>query len=121
MVWRELVAGFPSAPHSLTMIDLNDLRARFDAYQDVAEEVMQVLALPYRVVDVSTGDKGRGQVFKNDIETWMPVASPTARLTAARDSTTSRRAASTSSTTQAPAGGSSSIRSTIRASSHRAC
>ena len=36
------------------------------------EEVLQALALPYRVVDVCTGDMGRGQVFKNDIETWMP-------------------------------------------------
>ena len=37
-----------------------------------AEEVVQALKLPYRVVDVCTGDMGRGQVFKNDIETWMP-------------------------------------------------
>lgn len=37
-----------------------------------AEEVLQALGLPYRVVDVCTGDMGRGQVFKNDIETWMP-------------------------------------------------
>ena len=37
-----------------------------------AEEVLQALELPYRVVDVCTGDMGRGQVYKNDIETWMP-------------------------------------------------
>jgi seryl-tRNA synthetase len=37
-----------------------------------AEEVMQDLELPYRVVDVCTGDMGQGQVFKNDIEAWMP-------------------------------------------------
>jgi len=37
-----------------------------------AEELMQLLSLPYRVVDVCTGDMGQGQVFKNDIETWMP-------------------------------------------------
>lgn len=37
-----------------------------------AEEVLQALNLPYRVVDVCTGDMGRGQIFKNDIETWMP-------------------------------------------------
>lgn len=37
-----------------------------------AEELMQLLELPYRVVDVCTGDLGRGQVFKNDIEAWMP-------------------------------------------------
>ena len=37
-----------------------------------AEEVLQDLKLPYRVVTVCTGDIGRGQVYKNDIETWMP-------------------------------------------------
>lgn len=37
-----------------------------------AEEVLQALNLPYRVVDVCTGDMGQGQVYKNDIETWMP-------------------------------------------------
>ena len=37
-----------------------------------AEEVLQALQLPYRVVDVCTGDMGRGQIYKNDIETWMP-------------------------------------------------
>ncbi|MDB4977842.1 MAG: serine--tRNA ligase [Candidatus Peribacteria bacterium] len=37
-----------------------------------AEEVLQVLQLPYRVVDVCTGDMGQGQIYKNDIETWMP-------------------------------------------------
>jgi seryl-tRNA synthetase len=37
-----------------------------------AEQVMQMLELPYRVVDVCTGDMGQGQVFKHDIEAWMP-------------------------------------------------
>ena len=37
-----------------------------------AEHVMQLLELPYRVVDVCTGDMGQGQVYKNDIEAWMP-------------------------------------------------
>lgn len=37
-----------------------------------AEEVLQDLELPYRVVDVCSGDMGQGQVYKNDIETWMP-------------------------------------------------
>jgi len=36
-----------------------------------AEELMQKLNLPYRVVDVCSGDMGRGQVYKNDIEAWM--------------------------------------------------
>jgi seryl-tRNA synthetase len=37
-----------------------------------AEAVMQALELPYRVVNVCTGDLGRGQVKKFDIEAWMP-------------------------------------------------
>ena len=37
-----------------------------------AEAVMQALELPYRVVNVCTGDLGRGQVQKYDIEAWMP-------------------------------------------------
>ncbi len=37
-----------------------------------AEEVLQALNLPYRVVAVCTGDMGQGQYYKNDIETWMP-------------------------------------------------
>ena len=37
-----------------------------------AEQVMQALELPYRVVNVCTGDLGRGQAKKFDIEAWMP-------------------------------------------------
>jgi len=37
-----------------------------------AEQVMQALELPYRVVNVCTGDLGRGQAKKYDIEAWMP-------------------------------------------------
>jgi seryl-tRNA synthetase len=37
-----------------------------------AEEVLQALKMPYRVVYVCTGDLGQGQIRKHDIETWMP-------------------------------------------------
>jgi seryl-tRNA synthetase len=37
-----------------------------------AEDVLQALNLPYRVVYVCTGDLGQGQAAKYDIETWMP-------------------------------------------------
>lgn len=37
-----------------------------------SEAVLQAMHLPYRVVNVCTGDLGRGQVQKFDIETWMP-------------------------------------------------
>jgi seryl-tRNA synthetase len=37
-----------------------------------AEDVLQALQLPYRVVNVCGGDLGAPQVQKFDIETWMP-------------------------------------------------
>ncbi|HNQ24112.1 MAG TPA: serine--tRNA ligase [Phycisphaerae bacterium] len=37
-----------------------------------AEDIVQALGLPYRVVNVCSGDLGMGQVLKYDIETWMP-------------------------------------------------
>lgn len=37
-----------------------------------AEEVLQALGLPYRVVLVCGGDLGGPQIKKYDIETWMP-------------------------------------------------
>ena len=37
-----------------------------------SEAVMQQLELPYRVVNVCSGDLGRGQAKKYDIEAWMP-------------------------------------------------
>ncbi len=37
-----------------------------------SEGVLKALGLPYRVVVVCTGDLGRGQAKKFDVETWMP-------------------------------------------------
>ncbi|ASS76047.1 serine--tRNA ligase [Tumebacillus algifaecis] len=37
-----------------------------------AEDLLQLLELPYRVVSVCTGDIGQGVYKKYDIETWMP-------------------------------------------------
>jgi seryl-tRNA synthetase len=37
-----------------------------------AEDVLKALELPYRVMNVCTGDLGQGQAAKFDIETWMP-------------------------------------------------
>jgi len=37
-----------------------------------AEDLLQLLELPYRVVAVCTGDMGIGTYKKYDIETWMP-------------------------------------------------
>lgn len=46
--------------------------ALFEEIRTNAEEILQALELPYRVMDICTGDMGRGKVFMQDIETWMP-------------------------------------------------
>jgi seryl-tRNA synthetase len=46
--------------------------AEHEAIVHHAEEVIQALQLPYRVVNVCGGDLGAPQVKKYDIETWMP-------------------------------------------------
>jgi len=38
----------------------------------IAEELVRALQLPYRVVNVCTGDLGDAKVKGYDIETWMP-------------------------------------------------
>ncbi len=53
----------------------NDEQASLDHHRAIlanAEDVLKVLGLPYRVMNVCTGDLGQGQVQKFDIETWMP-------------------------------------------------
>jgi seryl-tRNA synthetase len=37
-----------------------------------SEGVLAAMELPYRIVNVCSGDLGRGQAKKYDIETWMP-------------------------------------------------
>jgi len=49
-----------------------DSAAFHEEIQANSEGVMQALGLPYRVVAVCTGDLGRGQAKKYDIEAWMP-------------------------------------------------
>src|SRR5687768_15046232 len=53
----------------------NDVEESKRWHQEIlknAEDVLQRLNLPYRVVSVCTGDLGQGQIAKYDIETWMP-------------------------------------------------
>lgn len=52
--------------------DEAESRRWHDAILQNAEEVVQALGIPYRVVIVCTGDLGQGQVRKHDIESWMP-------------------------------------------------
>ncbi len=53
----------------------NDEAASIAYHQEIlknSEDLLTRLELPYRVVNVCTGDLGQGQVQKFDIETWMP-------------------------------------------------
>ncbi len=53
----------------------NDEAASLGYHEEIltnSEDVLRALKLPYRVVNVCTGDLGMGQVQKYDIETWMP-------------------------------------------------
>lgn len=57
------------------VVDVSDeglSRTHHDSILSNSEEVMQILDLPYRVVNVCGGDLGQPQVQKFDIETWMP-------------------------------------------------
>lgn len=46
--------------------------AMFEEIRINAEDVLRELGLAYRIVDVCTGDMGKGKVFMQDIESWMP-------------------------------------------------
>lgn len=52
--------------------DLKKSRKLFDEIGENAKEILQELKLPYRVVQVCTGDMGAGKYEMWDIETWMP-------------------------------------------------
>jgi seryl-tRNA synthetase len=41
-------------------------------FLSMEEKLMQLLKLPYRVLNICTGDLGRPAAAKYDIETWMP-------------------------------------------------
>ncbi len=52
--------------------DMEESKKMHEFLLKKAEEVLQDLKLPNRVVAVCSGDMGQGQYYKNDIETWMP-------------------------------------------------
>jgi seryl-tRNA synthetase len=57
------------------VVDVDDEARSLEHHQKIlqnAEDLLQSLGLPYRVVNVCGGDLGQGQVQKFDIETWMP-------------------------------------------------
>lgn len=57
------------------IVDAADAATSLAHHHDIvknAEDVLQSLELPYRIVNVCGGDLGAPQIQKFDIETWMP-------------------------------------------------
>ena len=48
------------------------LHDELESLLNAAEEVLQILEIPYRVVTLSTGDLGFSSAKTYDIEVWMP-------------------------------------------------
>ncbi|MDO8609021.1 MAG: serine--tRNA ligase [bacterium] len=53
--------------------DLDEAKKIHEELQQNAEEILQDLKLPYRVLLMCTGDMGEPQIKKYDTETWMPA------------------------------------------------
>ncbi len=51
--------------------DDNEAEKWLDALREISEEILQDLKLPYRVLNICTGDMGAGKYKMYDIETWM--------------------------------------------------
>lgn len=52
--------------------DIAEAVQMHELLQQNAEEILQALELPYRVLRMCTGDMGEPQILKYDTETWMP-------------------------------------------------
>ena len=64
--------------HQFTKVEMfaftrpEDSEAMHDHLLEVEERIFQALEIPYRVIDVATGDLGAPAYRKFDIEAWMP-------------------------------------------------
>lgn len=52
--------------------DMNEGELWHEKLREISEEILQELKLPYRVLNICTGDMGAGKYKMYDIETWMP-------------------------------------------------
>lgn len=52
--------------------DIDESNFWLDEMRKISEEILQELNLPYRVLQICTGDMGAGKYKMYDIETWMP-------------------------------------------------
>ena len=51
---------------------MNEGEHWLETLREISEEILQELKLPYRVLNICTGDMGAGKYKMYDIETWMP-------------------------------------------------
>ncbi len=56
----------------LCKADINEADQWLENLRTISEEILQELKLPYRVLNISTGDMGAGKYKMYDVETWMP-------------------------------------------------
>jgi len=56
----------------LCQADLKESDRWFDTMLNISEGILRALELPYRVLEVSTGDMGLGKYRQVDLETWVP-------------------------------------------------
>lgn len=56
----------------LCIADVEESNRWFERMLANSEKILQALELPYRVVEVSTGDMGLGKYRQVDLETWVP-------------------------------------------------
>lgn len=52
--------------------DIREGEVWLEKLREISEEILQELKLPYRVLNICTGDMGAGKYKMYDIETWMP-------------------------------------------------
>lgn len=52
--------------------DVNEAESWHEKLREISEEILQELKLPYRVVNICTGDMGPAKYKQYDLETWMP-------------------------------------------------
>lgn len=52
--------------------DLEEANDWLEKLREISEEILQELELPYRLLQICTGDMGAGKYKMYDIETWMP-------------------------------------------------
>lgn len=52
--------------------DINEAEQWLENLRAIGEEMLQDLKLPYRVVNIATGDMGAGKYKMYDVEAWMP-------------------------------------------------